>query len=161
MNLRDREGLEALYLACYPRLVAELSLVTGSRASGEDCANEAFTRLVKHWNKVSTYERPVAWVRTVGYRLAVDELRRRARHTPLLDYEVRAGGAVPDGTSQYEIWEAIQHLPIDQREVLIRHASHGLSDSEIAAHLDVPIGTVKSRLSRARRSLRSRLGDAS
>ena len=73
MKLNNREGLAEIHAAFYPRLVGELTVVAGSRASAEDCANEAFTRLVLHWNKVSKYDSPVAWLRTVGYRLAVDE----------------------------------------------------------------------------------------
>lgn len=160
MKLHDREGLEELYSAFYPRLVGELTVVAGSRTSAEDCANEAFTRLILHWNKVSRYDSPIAWLRTVGYRLAVDEHRRSRRHPPLSDHQSPTTTRI-DHPHSHEIWQAIRELPAIQREVVVRRAVHDLSDAEIAEDLAVPIGTVKSRLSRARTSLRSRLGEPS
>lgn len=160
MTLHDREGLEELYSAFYPRLVGELTVVAGSRASAEDCAHEAFTRLVLHWNKVSQHDSPIAWLRTVGYRLAVDEQRRSRRQLAASDPDPPAR-PVDDHPHHTEIWQAILDLPAIQREVVVRRAVHDLTDAEIADDLAVPIGTVKSRLSRARTSLRSRLGEPS
>lgn len=156
VRLRNHEGLEEIYAAHYPRLVAELTFIAGSRSAGEDCANEAFTRLVLHWNKVSRYERPIAWVRKVGYHLAVDEYRRRRRTVPLP--ETHDTHAEPSALGQYDIWEAVSHLPASHREILVLRVAHGLNDAEIAKELKVPIGTVKSRLSRARVTLRDHLG---
>lgn len=160
MRLRNRDDLEQVYAAYYPRLVAELTAVSGSRAAAEDCANEAFTRLVLHWNKVSRYDSPIAWLRTVGYRLAVDEHRRRRRLAPLLDHEPDAQTA-HDQLRNREIWQAVLDLPLPQREVVVRRAAQDLTDAEIAEDLKLPIGTVKSRLSRARTTLRARLGEPS
>lgn len=160
MKLNNREGLAEIHAAFYPRLVGELTVVAGSRASAEDCANEAFTRLVLHWNKVSKYDSPVAWLRTVGYRLAVDEQRRSRRQLATSDPEP-APSHIDDHPYQHEIWQAIRDLPASQREVVVRRAVHDLTDAEIAEELAVPIGTVKSRLSRARTTLRSHLGEPS
>lgn len=160
MKLQNREGLAEIHAAFYPRLVGELTVVAGSRAAAEDCANEAFTRLVLHWNKVSKYDSPIAWLRTVGYRLAVDEYRRSRRQPAVPDHEPSAGPS-NDYPYQHEIWQAIRDLPASQREVVVRRAVHELTDAEIAEELAVPIGTVKSRLSRARSTLRSRLGEPS
>lgn len=158
MRWLDRDGLEELYAAHYPRLVAELTVVSGSRAVAEDCANEAFTRLVLHWNKVSQHDHPAAWLRTVGYRLAVDEYRRTRRHAPFVDLKDDPRTAA-DPPRNHEIWQAVLDLPTHQREVMVRRAAQSLTDAEIADDLDLPVGTVKSRLSRARATLRSRLGE--
>ncbi|MET4078682.1 RNA polymerase sigma factor [Janibacter sp. UYMM211] len=160
MRLHDRDRLEEIYAAFYPRLVGELTVVAGSRSSAEDCANEAFTRLVLHWNKVSKHDSPVAWLRTVGYRLAVDEHRRSRRQTPTSEATDGAGPFSQQST-RHEIWQAIQNLPAAQREVVVLRAVHDLTDAQIAEDLAVPVGTVKSRLFRARQTLRTRLGDPS
>lgn len=159
MRSNDAAELEQLYTANYPRLVAELTVLCGSRAVAEDCAQETFTRLVLHWKKVSRYERPVAWLRTVGYRLAVDDARRRQRLRPTPDADLQSTD-VADELRLREVWQAVLDLPPLQSEVLVRHAAFGLTDAEIAADLEVPIGTVKSRLSRARTALRTHLGEA-
>ncbi|MEX1909540.1 RNA polymerase sigma factor [Janibacter sp. Y6] len=140
--------------------MGELTVVAGSRSSAEDCANEAFTRLVLHWNKVSKHDSPVAWLRTVGYRLAVDEHRRSRRQTPTSEATDGAGPFSQQST-RHEIWQAIQNLPAAQREVVVLRAVHDLTDAQIAEDLAVPVGTVKSRLFRARQTLRTRLGDPS
>lgn len=156
VKVNRRDELRELYVAYYPRLVAELALVAGSRAAGEDCASEAFTRLVGHWNRVSLYDQPRAWVRKVGYNLAIDEKRRHGRTSPMESVDP----AVPaHDVELLDIWRAIKHLPPQQREVLIRHVADGLSDVELAQELHIPTGTVKSRLSRARTALRSQIGD--
>lgn len=157
VTVHDEQALEELYAAHYPRLVAELALVTGSVAAGEDCANEAFTRLVLHWEKVSRFERPVAWVRRVGYHLAVDEYRRQRRHGRRREGDPEPE-VQPDHGDYAGIWSAIRDLPLAQREIVVQRAAHGLTNAEIADALDLPLGTVKSRLSRARTTLRTRLG---
>ncbi|WP_376714153.1 RNA polymerase sigma factor [Janibacter limosus] len=157
---RDREDFEELYAAWYPRLAAEFALVAGSRSLGEDCANEAFTRLVVHWDKVSGYDKPVSWVRNVGYRLAIDEHRRQARPVPLPEVDPSTATDQHATTGELQaVWQAIRQLPPHQRAVLIRRAVHDLSDAEIGTDLDIPTGTVKSRLSRARSALRQIIGD--
>ena len=69
---------------------------------------------------------------------------------------------LPPGVEQsYEIWEvraAIDELPPDEREVVRLQHLEQLSHAEVAEHLDVPLGTVKSRSHRAHRRLAARLG---
>lgn len=58
-----------------------------------------------------------------------------------------------------ELADALAQLRPDEREILLLHAWADLADSEIAAALGLPVGTVKSRLSRTRERLRNQLGD--
>jgi RNA polymerase sigma-70 factor (ECF subfamily) len=67
---------EDFYAAAYPRVVAALVRVAGSRHEAEDVAQEAFSRLVPRWAQVGRYEDPEAWVRTVAFRLTTSRWRR-------------------------------------------------------------------------------------
>ncbi|MCM3556693.1 sigma-70 family RNA polymerase sigma factor [Janibacter melonis] len=157
VKVERRGDLEQIYTAYYPRLVAEVAVVTGSRSLAEDCVGEAFARLVLHWNKVSRYQQPRAWVRRVAHNLAVDESRRR-RRLGSLD-EVPEPHA-PEHTAELrEVWGAIAALPSQQREVLVRRVVDGATEAEMAVALRVPVGTIKSRLSRARSNVRHSIGD--
>ena len=159
VKVEHRGDLEEIFSAYYPRLVAEMTLVTGLRAVAEDCVGEAFTRLVLHWNKLSRYEQPQGWVRRVAYNLAVDESRRRRRLGPLGEAAERQ---VPEHTGELrEVWGAIAALPRSQREVLVRRVVDGATEAEMADELRVPVGTIKSRLSRARANVRHSIGDGS
>lgn len=159
MGVKDerRGDLEQIYTAYYPRLVAEVAVVTGSRSLAEDCVGEAFARLVLHWGRVSRYEQPRAWVRRVAHNLAVDESRRRRRLRSL--DEVPENHAPEHSAELREVWGAIAALPSHQREVLVRRVVDGATEAEMADELRVPVGTIKSRLSRARANVRHSIGD--
>jgi hypothetical protein len=68
----------------YPRMVGQLRLLTGDLASAEDIAQEAFVRAASRWRQLARYDQPEAWVRKTAFRLAIDHLRRAARHQGLL-----------------------------------------------------------------------------
>jgi predicted RNA polymerase sigma factor len=68
----QRNEFEDFYQASYGRVVALLLAVLGNRQEAEDAAQEAFTRALARWPRLSTYEVPEAWVRQVALRLAVD-----------------------------------------------------------------------------------------
>lgn len=144
------QSLEDFYAASYPRLVELLTAMSGSRADAEELAQEAFARLVPRWAKVSRYDAPEAWVRQVAVRALVSRRRRagvaRAAQALLAD---RSSSPAPTG-DRVDVEAVMRGLPLQQRTVLLLHHGLGLPLDEIAAELGVPVGTVKSRLSRAR-----------
>ncbi|WP_068399383.1 RNA polymerase sigma factor [Kribbia dieselivorans] len=152
MRVERNAELSRLYADQWPRLVAELTLIGGSRDVAEECVNEAFARLIQQWEKVGNYDKPGAWVRRVGYNLTIDEMRRRRRLDPLHD-AVDAAIAFEEPQLN-EVWRLLAELTAEQRDLIIRRAVHGQSDQDIADELGIPTGTVKSRLSRARATLR-------
>jgi RNA polymerase sigma-70 factor, ECF subfamily len=142
-----------LYAACYGRLVQVLTLVAGSRAEAEDVVQEAFVRLVPRWSKISTYDDPEAWVRSVAFKILSNRFRRVRNATAASRRVSQAVQTAEVSGDSVDIGRALAALPIDQREAVVLHHLLDLPVVEIANSLGVPVGTVKSRLSRARVAL--------
>jgi RNA polymerase sigma-70 factor (ECF subfamily) len=148
-----QDAVSELYRASYARLVGTVALAAGSRAEAEECVQEAFIRLLGSWSRVSAYEAPEAWVRTVAFRL-LSNRRRKARNAlrALIRQGPSRAAPSPDG-DRIDVLRALRRLPLPQRQVVVLHHLVGLSVDEVAAALGVAAGTVKSRLSRARGAL--------
>ena len=110
------------------------------------------------------------WLYVVGGNLVRNRRRRLHRHRdavsrlPLVRDRVDDGddlaARVDDERAMRRINEIVQTLRAEEQEVFVLCAWQGLSYQEVAAALDVPVGTVRSRLARARARLRARLGDS-
>jgi RNA polymerase sigma-70 factor (ECF subfamily) len=157
--MSDAAAFGEFYATSYRGLVAELYAYTGNLSDAQEAAQEAYLRAWKHWRRVNTYEQPRAWVRRVGYRIAVD--RWRKARTALASWR-RHGPppAVPElDAVSHDLVAALRQLPESQRRALVMHHMGGLSVSEIAATEEVAEGTVKARLSRGRAALAKLLTD--
>jgi RNA polymerase sigma-70 factor (ECF subfamily) len=93
-------------------------------------------------------------------RNRVRGLGRRAPHTDL-DQIDRSTSLIGNSGEKHDILQALECLSHDQREVLLLVALEGLTYAECARVLSIPVGTIMSRLSRARQSLRALLGEKS
>jgi RNA polymerase sigma-70 factor (ECF subfamily) len=147
-----------LYRACYRRLVLTAYAMTGDLGAAEELTQEAFTVAYGKRGRVSRLDSPEAWLRTVVVNLA----RRRFRRRAMLDRILRRQstepmtGGLPVG-EHLDLHVAIRRLDEDLRSVVVLHYLADLPVDEVAAILDIPVGTVKSRLSRARTTLAARL----
>ncbi len=145
-------ALGELYAVSYARLVGVVGAVTQDRQEAEEAVQDAFVRLIGQWSKVSKYDDPEAWVRKValGY---VSKRGRKIRNglRAALRYGPQPNSPAPSGDG-VDLRRALSALPRPHREVIVLQ-DLGLSVTAIAQHLDVPVGTVKSRLSRARTAL--------
>jgi RNA polymerase sigma factor (sigma-70 family) len=153
--------LEDLYAGSYARLVGVVGLVAGSREEAEEVVQEAFVRLLPRWSTVSHYEDPEGWVRGVALRLLSNRFRKlrngvtaARRHGPPADSLGPSGDWV-------DVVRALSSLPVPHRQVVVLHYLVGLEVTAVAAELQVPVGTVKSRLSRARAVLAPLLAEES
>ncbi len=147
----------------------------GSRDAAEDATQEA---LIRAYRRIDTFRGGNfrSWLFSIVANQARDELRRRGRRPALsLDYgrddPDRPTLDPPDTDPSPEaraeqsdlrrtLEEALQRLPHDWREVVLLVDVHGLAYEEAAASVGLPVGTVKSRLSRARSRLRDLLREA-
>lgn len=143
--------LRVLYSASYRRLVAALIVVGGRREDAEEAVQEAFIRLIPRWDRVSHYDDPEAWLRLVAYRLLAKRWRRASRRRSLWLSEPQARATDIDTT--VDVTHAVAQLPPDQGAVVFLHYLCDTPVEDCAQQLDIPVGTVKSRLARARSAL--------
>src|SRR4051794_31140375 len=139
-----------------PRLRRYARALAGDRAGADDLVQDTLERA---WAKLHLYRRGTdlrAWLFTVMHNVHVNKVRA-ARPTDVLDDEMpeltqRASQA--DALLVRDLERCIALLPAEQRAVLLLVALEDMSYEEVARTLGIPIGTVMSRLSRAREKLR-------
>ena len=158
----DSDAIRVVYDA-YSRPVFSLALhALGDRGLAEEAMQDTF---VKAWKAAERYdaERPFGpWIYSIARRVAVDVYRRERRHRghgTLSDNDVMA---LPDHFERlWETWEirvAIGELSVDDQFALEAAHYRSLTAQEAADEIGVPVGTMKSRLSRAHQKLAGRLG---
>jgi RNA polymerase sigma-70 factor, ECF subfamily len=149
---------EELYTSAFGRLVGQLFLVTGDLHEAEEVVQEAFTRAAGRWQQLRDYDLPEQWVRRVAINLANDGRRRVRRLAALAQPDVDAAAVVPpisvDGLA---VAAALATLPRRHRQVVVLYYLFDLPVQEVARQLTLPVGTVKSRLARARSALAAQL----
>lgn len=151
--MSDAGEFEPFYRAAYSHLVAQVFALTGSLPEAEDVAQEAFVRAMRHWPQVRSYDRPEMWVRRVAFNLAMTRHRgaQRARRA------LARLGPPPEtpGVSleMVSLVAALSQLHMRYREVLVLHYLVDMSVDAIAAELEIPSATVKTRLVRGRAAL--------
>jgi RNA polymerase sigma-70 factor (ECF subfamily) len=164
-------------VAEHQRMVVQLAVnLLGDREEALDLSQEVFLRVFR---TISRF-RGQSTLRTWIYRIAINQARNRHRfwrrrhradqvsldqHVAAHGEFVSAGEARPDRMlAQKELAarlkSALDHLPFDQRTAIVLREIDGLSYDEIAYSLGVAVGTVKSRLTRARQALRHELREA-
>jgi RNA polymerase sigma-70 factor, ECF subfamily len=149
-------------------LLSRMLYARGRRDLVEDLAQETFVRALR---AISTFgddgrDRLSSWLLTIAARVALDALKRRALREEPLDELVdivpgprRADEALMQHTLRDALLGAIEQLPLGYRAVFLLREVHDMEYEEIAIALEIDLGTVKSRLSRARAALRKALSE--
>ncbi|MCX6020214.1 MAG: sigma-70 family RNA polymerase sigma factor [Chloroflexi bacterium] len=139
--------------------------MTGSREDAQDLAQETFLRVYLHLDTFRVEERFSPWIYRIATNLSLNHLKRRKRNLPLLPeaLDLEQPGS-PDSAleareERLALQAAILTLPEHYRAVIVLRHVEELSYDEIAQVLDLPLGTVKTRLFRARELLQKELKD--
>lgn len=155
------QTFEAVFRSDHRAVVAIAVALTGSRAAGEDVAQEAFLRAHQRWDHVGRYDNPGAWVRRVAINLALSQQRRQgSERRAVARLELRRGDdgdATASVAGADRFWEAVRTLPPQQRTAVVLRYVEDLPLTAIAEVLDVAEGTVKAHLHKARAALATRL----
>jgi RNA polymerase sigma-70 factor (ECF subfamily) len=150
--------LEEVFYLSYRRLVVQLYGVVGDRVEAEDLVQEAFVRAVSAGKSFERTVNPEAWLRTTAINLHRSRWRKLRSFARVKERFVEPQD-VPGLDERLDVIEALRSLPEDQRQVVALHHLADLSVLDIAHELDLPEGTVKSRLSRGREALAQALAD--
>ncbi len=149
------------------RVYALCLRMLGDREDALDCAQEAMLRI---WRALSSYRRQASfstWVYRIATNTCLDFLRKKkVRPSVSLDALTDAGFSPADDSARPDLHaeglaqrqalsEGIASLPPEMRAALVLRDVQGFSYEEVSAILDAPLGTVKSRINRAREKLRS------
>lgn len=150
----------------FPQMVALARVVCCDLEVAEDLAQEAMSKAHQNWDRVSTYDKPGAWLRRVTINLAISRRRRFGREVGLLkrissDRVVRR--VTPDLATEVveadsELWDAVRRLPPRQRAVIALFYQEDLSTGDIAEVLGCSVSSATSHLSQARSRLATMLG---
>jgi RNA polymerase sigma-70 factor (ECF subfamily) len=153
----DDETIRDFLETSYPRLVAAVTLVAGSRDAAEDAVQEALARA---WERAGTEQiRSLpAWVTRVSLNLSRSRWRR-IRAEAKAAARLGAASEHLQADPRPDVEQALARLSRRQREVTVLRYYLSMDVSEIAGVLDVSEGTVKTQLFRARRAMAELLGD--
>jgi RNA polymerase sigma-70 factor (ECF subfamily) len=158
--LIDRNEL----IAALPRLRRYARLLTGDRCRADDLVQDALERALERESTFRSGANLRAWLFSLMHNLFIDGVRARE----VVDWSVDSSELPEVVASQQsdpaqlrDIHSALEKLPVDQREVLLLLAVEGLRYREAAEALGLPIGTVMSRLARAREKMQDLLGNDS
>lgn len=149
----------AQLLSCLPSLRRYARALAGDRNGADDLVQDTVERA---WRKLATRRRDGdmrAWLFAIMHNLHIDRYRKPAVDTEALDDDApyssfAAPGDHTQGLQLRDMDRALATLPVEQREILLLVALEQMPYEQVAATLDIPIGTVMSRLSRARERLR-------
>ena len=150
----NHKAFEAELIALIPHLRAFGRTLSGSSTQGDDLAQDTLAKALAHRESFEMGTNMKAWTFMILRNLFYSDKRRSWRSTPL-DPEVaeRTLVSVDNPTSAIELDElrrALSMLPEDQREALILIGAAGMSYEEVSAIVGAAVGTIKSRVSRAR-----------
>jgi RNA polymerase sigma factor (sigma-70 family) len=153
----DPGAVDELYTSLGPMVLAYLRRLV-SWDDAEDVLQRVFYEVWKNRDRYDPSRSLEAWVLGIARKRAIDQLRRTRRDAVPVD-ELRdvTGEDGRDLAERYvravQVRRALQQLPMEQREVLTLAYFTGRTQVEIAARLDVPLGTVKARMFRGLRRL--------
>ncbi|MFD8822038.1 sigma-70 family RNA polymerase sigma factor [Streptomyces sp. NPDC059605] len=160
----DREAADAFVRALHRDVVRYVAHLSADPQAAEDLAQDTFLRALRTLHRFEGRSSARAWLLTIARRAVVDDFRRAASR-PLLadtdDWRVTVERAQPTGLPGFEEGVALQELlatlPYDRRQAFVLTQLLGLSYAEAARAAGCPVGTVRSRVARARTALTAQL----
>ena len=166
----EERAFQELVSRYQTRLLNFIYRTIGDREKAEDLVQEVFIRVYRHIGRFDRSKKFSTWIYTIASNLAKNELRNRSRNPLVLFQTIKKNWQEDDRPLQFEdttsrpddlyrkrhlrelVEESVAQLPTHHREVFVLRELEGKSYEEIAEITDCNLGTVKSRLNRARTS---------
>ena len=164
----DAQAFTELVVRYQARLLNFVYRTIGDRERAEDLVQEVFVRVYRHLHRFDQTKKFSTWIYTIASNLAKNELRNRSRNPLVLFQTIKAKFEDEDRPLEFEdlhtrpddlfrkrhlremVEQSVSKLPSHHREVFVLRELEGKSYEEIAEITGVNLGTVKSRLNRAR-----------
>lgn len=138
----------------YTVVARTVNLVVHDEGRAEELTQDAFVQLLRHWKRVSAYDRPDAWVRRVAVRLAIKHVTRE-RLRARLEFQSAVPTLPPSG--ELGLLDTLRALSAPQRAAIVLHYYEDLPVDEVARLMGCSQNTAKSHLRRGRDRMRTLL----
>jgi RNA polymerase sigma-70 factor (ECF subfamily) len=158
----SERDLETLFRRYWPRAYRAAFLIVHDHAAAEDIAQEAFLAAIRRLDRFDRRRRFGPWLSTIVANRAIDWVRARAARREAAGEPVADTPSPPDqpiGRYSQDVLNALASLSPEHRAVIVLRYLLEYSPGEIARALELPRGTVNSRLRRGLDALESRLGE--
>lgn len=154
-----RGVVHEVYDASYRRLVVQMYAFCGDQAEAEDAVQDAFVKAIGSARSFERLDNPEAWLRTVAMNTLRNRWRRAKVLRGLTPKLPGVGHVVELSPDRVALVAALGRLPVDLRAVVVLHHIADLPVAEVAHTLQIPEGTAKTRLVKARAMLAALLSD--
>jgi RNA polymerase sigma-70 factor (ECF subfamily) len=129
--------------------------ITSNPHLAEEAVQETFIRAWRYWPTFRHESAAISWLITICRRVVMDMAKKNRVHEQLPDNVIE----IRDHFASTAIYDMVRELPLPQREVVVLCAVLGFDYESVATTLNIPIGTVRSRLARAREQLGRQLDE--
>jgi RNA polymerase sigma-70 factor, ECF subfamily len=163
---------DAMGIAYLDGLYGYAMALTRNHAQAEDLVQETYVRAIPAMGRLQTHSNKNGWLFTILRNVWLNQLRKWRNGPQMIPIEVGDGvsnSILEPSRNSLELYvnkmdtermrAAIQELPVQSREIIVLREYEELSYQEIASLLNCPVGTVMSRLARARKTLRTLLSE--
>jgi RNA polymerase sigma-70 factor, ECF subfamily len=158
--MSSHEDFVKALVAQLPGLRRYAMVLAGNAAMADDLVQDSIEKALRQSGQLRELQLLPRWLRRILHNLYIDEIRRRRGKGPqadIMNFADHAELSIPadDSAQGRDFMRAMNALNVEHREILLLVGLEDMSYREIAEELKVPIGTVMSRLARARERLRS------
>jgi RNA polymerase sigma-70 factor (ECF subfamily) len=129
--------------------------ITSNPHVAEEAVQETFIRAWRYWPTFRNESKVISWLIPICRRVVIDMAKKQRVHEQLPENVIE----IRDHFASTAIYDMVRGLPLPQREVVVLCAILGFDYESAAQSLEIPIGTVRSRLARAREQLGQQLDD--
>lgn len=165
---KQPETLKDIFKKYGERIYKAAYLLAGNREDAEDLCQDVFCEYFKNPSGFKGRSSLFSWLYRIMLNLHYQKLRKKYKHQSLIENQKILNEAIKDtlnvdtaGIEKEEslnrVWNAIEDLPDIYKSVVMLKYMHGLTYEDMAGVLDCPVGTIRSRLNKAREKLKTEL----
>ena len=172
MKNKDPREFEETTLPFLDSLYRYAALLTGDRDQAEDLVQETYLRACRFFDRYERGTHCKAWLMTILRNIFINQYHQRSREVLISEFDEpgdfeplsppgvsREDDSLKSRIARHDLKKALEALPAHLREVVLLKDAEGFDYKEIGRLIDVPLGTVMSRLFRARNQLKRYLKD--